>query len=69
MSNVLQVSHQEAIRSLHQKGGAQRRIARELGINPRTVSRCTEGEAKYTSVSTPGSGGANGAKPLCFCRQ
>jgi hypothetical protein len=41
MSNVLKVSHQEAIRSLHQKGWSERRIARELGINRRTVSRHT----------------------------
>jgi hypothetical protein len=39
MSNVLKVSQQGAIRSLQQKGGAERRIARELGINRRTVSR------------------------------
>ena len=37
MSNVLKVSHQEANRSLHEKGWSQRRIARELGINGRTV--------------------------------
>jgi transposase len=56
MSNVLKVSHQEAIRSLHQKGWSQRRIARELGINRRTVRRYVEGESKCTSISTPGSG-------------
>ena len=33
MSNVLKVSHQETVRSLHEKGWSQRRIARELGIN------------------------------------
>ena len=55
MSNVLKVSHQEAIRSLHQKGWSQRRIARELGINRRTVRRYIEEEAKCTSISTPGS--------------
>ena len=39
MSNVLKVSHQEAIQGLHQKGWSQRRIARELGIHRQTVSR------------------------------
>lgn len=37
MCNVLKVSHQEAIRSLHEKGWSQRRIARELGLHRRTV--------------------------------
>ena len=55
MSNVLKVSHQEAIRSLHEKGWSQRRIARELGINGRTVRRYIRGESQCTSISTPGS--------------
>jgi len=55
MSNVLKVSHQEAIRSLHQKGWSRRRIARELGINGRTVRRHIEAESKCTTISTPGS--------------
>ena len=37
MSNVLKVSYQEAIRSLHEKGWSQRRITRELGINDATI--------------------------------
>jgi len=56
VSNVLKVSHQEAIRSLHQKSWSQRRIARELGLHRKTVSRYLEAEAKCTSISTPGSG-------------
>jgi hypothetical protein len=32
MANVLKVSHQEAIRSLHDMGSSQRRIAHELLI-------------------------------------
>lgn len=56
MCNVLKVSHQEAIRSLYEKGWSQRRIGRELGINRRTVRRYVEEEAKCTSISTPGSG-------------
>ena len=53
MSDVLQVSHQEAIRSLHQKGWSHRRIARELGINRRTVRPYVEEQSKCTSISTP----------------
>ena len=52
MSNVLKMSHQEAVRSLHEKGWSDRRIARELGINRRTVSRYG---SKCTTISTPGS--------------
>jgi transposase len=55
MSNVLKVSYQEAIRSLHEKGWSQRRIARELGINGRTVRGYVERESKCSTISTPGS--------------
>ena len=73
MSNVLKVSHQETIRSLHEKGWSDRRIARELGINRRTVTRygakCTilhtgsadEGEPKCTIAPT---GKSTGRKSL-----
>jgi predicted transcriptional regulator len=63
MSNVLKVSHQEAIRSLHQKGWSRRRIARELGINGRTVKRYIEAEPKCTTISTAGSEGVGGRTP------
>jgi transposase len=56
MSNVLKVSHQEAIRSLHEKGWTQRRIARELGLHRRTVGRYIEAGSKCTTISSPGSG-------------
>lgn len=74
MSNVLKVSHQETIRSLHEKGWSDRRIARELGINRRTVNRywakCTitppgsadEEESKCTIVPT---GKSMGRKSQC----
>ena len=55
MCNVLKVSHQEAIRGLHEKGWSQRRIARELGIHRQTVSRHSEQGSKCTSISIPGS--------------
>ena len=76
MSNVLKLSLQEAIRSLHEKGWGQRRISRELGVHRRTVklyvdagSKCTIVTAssavtagpKCTNISTAGSGGADGA--------
>ena len=62
MSNVLKVSHQEAIRGLHQKGWSQRRIARELGIHRQTVNRYSEGDSKCTSISIPGFGEESDSK-------
>ena len=55
MSNVLKLSLQEAIRSLHEKGWGQRRIARELGIHRNTVKGYIEGGSKCTTQSTAGS--------------
>ena len=63
MSNVLKVSHQEAIRSLQEKGWSQRRIARELGIHRKTVWRYTRGQPKCTTISTAGSEAAG--EPKC----
>jgi len=62
MSNVLKVSHQETIRSLHEKGWSQRRIARELGLHRRTVGRYIEAAPKCTTISTPGSGEEDASK-------
>lgn len=59
MSNVLKVSHQETIRSLHETGWSDRRIARELGINRRTVNRHG---AKCTIVPT---GKSTGCQNQC----
>src|ERR1700704_245427 len=39
MSNVLKVSLQTTIHSLHDRGWSRRRIARELGIDRETVGR------------------------------
>ncbi len=52
MSNVLKVSLQEAIRSLHEKGWGQRRIARELEVHRNTVKGYIEGASKFTTQST-----------------
>lgn len=60
MSNVLKVIDQEAICSLHEKGWSNRRIARELGINRRTVKRY---ESKCATISTTGS--AEETEPKC----
>ena len=62
MSNVLKVSYQEAIRSLDEKGWSQRRIARELGINGRTVRRYIERESRCSTISTPGSSEESNSK-------
>ena len=62
MSNVLKVSHQEAIRSLHEKGWSQRRIARELGINGRTVRRYIRGGVKMHHHFDPRLKGGIGLK-------
>ena len=62
MSNVLKVSHQEAIHGLHQKGWSQRRIARELGIHRQTVSRYWEGGSTRAGISSAGSGEESEAK-------
>ena len=76
MSNVLKVSLQATIYSLHGRGWSRRRIARELGINRETVGRYLllakpaisttgvegTGEAK-PAISTAGAEGAGEAKP------
>jgi transposase len=70
MSNVLKVNEQQAIRSLFEKGWSQRKIAQELGMNRRTVSRyaakCTRevtagSESKCTTQVTAGSRRAKSA--------
>jgi transposase len=76
MSNVLKVSLQATIYSLHGRGWSRRRIARELGIDRETVGRYLllakpaisttgvegTGEAK-PAISTAGAEGTGEAKP------
>ena len=51
MSHILKVNEQEAIRTLAAKGFSLRRIARELGVNRRTVARYAGGEvSKCTTL-------------------
>jgi transposase len=69
MSNVLKVSKQTTISELHSKGWSLRRIARELGLNRRTVAAYAgrkakpvcESSSKCTTEVTAGSAGKNPA--------
>ncbi len=57
MSNILEVSQQQAIQALAAKGWSGHRIARTLGINRRTVKRYASGAgSKCTTEVTTGSG-------------
>src|SRR5258708_2172380 len=62
MSNVLKVSLQSTIYSLHDRGWSRRRIARELDINRETVGRYLLLRAK-PAISTAGAEGPGGPKP------
>jgi transposase len=64
VSNILKVNLQEAIRSLRERGWSERRIAKELRVNRRTVRRygAVCAEAKCT-ISIPGS--EDGAESKC----
>ena len=61
MSNVLKVSLQATIYSLHGRGWSRRRIARELGINRETVGRYLR--LAKPAISTAGLEEAGEAKP------
>jgi len=77
MSNVLKVSLQATIYSLHNRGWSRRRIARELGIDRETVGRylrlskpaisitgdLAEKQESKPAISTPGVEGDNESKP------
>jgi len=54
MANYLRVSMQETIRTLHEKGWSNRRIARELQINRRTVTRYVSKRGSKCTISTAG---------------
>ena len=59
MTNIIKMEQQEAIIGLKAQGWSDRRIAKELGINRRTVVRY--GESKCTTVQT----GKVGVSSLC----
>jgi hypothetical protein len=61
MSNVLTVSVQATIYSLHERGWSRRRIARELGIDRETVGRYLL--LAKPAISTPGVEGTGEPKP------
>ena len=61
MSNVLTVSLQATIYSLHDRGWSRRRIARELGIDRETVGRYLL--LAKPAISTTGVEGTGEAKP------
>ncbi len=56
MANVLKVQQQEAISALAARGWTRRRIARELGLDRKTVRRYLAARgSKSPTISTPGS--------------
>jgi transposase len=61
MSNVLKVSLQATIYSLHNRGWSRRRIARELGIDRETVGRYLR--LAKPAISTAGLEGTGEVKP------
>src|SRR5260370_20856298 len=61
MSNVLKVSLQTTIHSLHDRGWSRRRIARELGIDRETVGGYLR--LAKPAISTPGVEGVGEVKP------
>lgn len=52
MANILEVSMQNSIITLHEKGWSNRRISRELGVHRRTVSRYINRELALSSKCT-----------------
>ena len=64
MSNVLKVSLQTTIHSLHDRGWSQRRIARQLGISGETVGRyLLLARLANPAISTPGLEGGSEPTP------
>jgi len=61
--NYLKVNLQETFRSLCEQGWSCRRIARELGINPRTAQRYAGWSPANETTAIAGSGGHD--EPKC----
>lgn len=59
--NRLEVSLQQAIQALHERGWSQRRIARELSVNRETVAGYVH--ALKPAISTPGSASVGDPNP------
>ena len=64
MSNVLTVSVQATIYSLHERGWSRRRIARELGIDRETVGRYLLLAKPAISTAGKGIGRKSQCEPL-----
>lgn len=63
MANVLKVHEQNTIEQLAALGWSRKRIARELGIDRKTVRRYFRAAAKSPPISTPGSAAADSKSP------
>lgn len=63
MANVLKVHEQNTILQLSALGWSRKRIARELGVDRKTVRRYLRAAAKSPPISTPGSGAAESKSP------
>lgn len=62
MANILKMELQQSIKALKAKGWKHRRIARELGLDPRTVARYA-GDSKCTNAQTGKKGPASHCDP------
>jgi len=67
MANYLKVNMQETIRTLQTKNWSARRIARELGINRRTVKRYMALNESKCTISTTGSDAQKESLQLSKC--
>jgi transposase len=63
MANILKVNEQNTIQQLKRVGWSNRRIARHLGIDRKTVRRYLRAAAKSPTISTPGSVVSGSAGP------
>jgi transposase len=62
MANILKVHVQSTIEQLAVQGWSRRRIAKELGIDRKTVRRYLRAVSKSPTLSTPGSGPPDASK-------
>ena len=66
MANRLTMALADTVKSLHQKGWSQRRIARELGVNRETVARYVQqaqNDSKPANAPTGSATAADFSKP------